>query len=222
VIRGIDMAILYSYKNGVYIKLNDINYEKDEEIPESIYINLTNKCPCDCSFCIRSSDKIKEFDDLWLKIEPTVKEVINEIEKHDLSKYKEVIFCGYGEPLIRLDAILEISNYLKERSNINIRINTNGLGDLINKKEVAPLLSKTIDSVSISLNASNADEYLKITKSKFGIESYEALLKFAASCQKYIKDVRLTVVDIIGESEIKKCREICKKHNLNLKVREFI
>lgn len=216
------MAILYSYKNGAYIKLNDINYEKDEEVPESIYINLTNKCPCACSFCIRSSDKIKEFDDLWLEIEPTVQEIINEIEKHDLSKYEEVIFCGYGEPLTRLDAILEISNYLKERSSINIRINTNGLGDLINKKEVVPLLSKTIDSVSISLNASNAEEYLKITKSKFGIESYEALLKFAASCRKYIKDVRLTVVDIIGEAEIKKCREICEKYDLNLKVREFI
>lgn len=216
------MAILYSYKNGVYIKLNDINYEKDEEIPESIYINLTNKCPCACSFCIRSSDKIKEFDDLWLKVEPTAQDVISEFEKHDLSKYKEVIFCGYGEPLTRLNEILEISNYLKERSNVNIRINTNGLGDLINKKEVAPLLSKNIDSVSISLNASNAEEYLKITKSKFGIESYEALLKFATSCQKYIKDVRLTVVDIIGEAEIKKCREICEKHNLNLKVRKYI
>lgn len=217
------MSILYSYKNGVYIRLNEIDYEKDEEIPESIYVNLTNKCPCACTFCIRRSDKIKEFDDLWLKVEPTVQEVINEIEKHDLSKYKEVIFCGYGEPLTRLEEILEISNYLKrKREDINIRINTNGLGDLINKKEVAPLLSKTIDSVSISLNASNAEEYLKITKSKFGIESYEALLKFAVSCQKYLKDVRLTVVDIIGESEIKKCREICEKHNLNLKVRKFI
>jgi radical SAM enzyme (TIGR04100 family) len=217
------MSILYSYKNGVYIRLNEIDYEKDEEIPESIYVNLTNKCPCACTFCIRSSDKIKEFDDLWLKVEPTVQEVINEIEKHDLSKYKEVIFCGYGEPLTRLEEILEISNYLKgKREDIDIRINTNGLGDLINKKEVAPLLSKTIDSVSISLNASNAEEYLKITKSKFGIESYEALLKFAVSCQKYLKDVRLTVVDIIGESEIKKCREICEKHNLNLKVRKFI
>ena len=217
------MSILYSYKNGVYIRLNDINYEEDEDIPESIYVNLTNNCPCTCTFCIRSSDKIKEFDDLWLKVEPTVQEVINEIEKHDLSKYKEVIFCGYGEPLTRLEEILEISNYLKgKREDIDIRINTNGLGDLINKKEVAPLLSKTIDSVSISLNASNAEEYLKITKSKFGIESYEALLKFAVSCQKYLKDVRLTVVDIIGESEIKKCREICEKHNLNLKVRKFI
>lgn len=217
------MSILYSYKNGVYIRLNDINYEEDEEIPESIYVNLTNNCPCSCSFCIRSSDKIKEFDDLWLKVEPTIQEVINEFEKHNLSKYKEVIFCGYGEPLTRLEAILEISNYLKgKREDINIRINTNGLGDLINKKEVAPLLSKTIDSVSISLNASNAEEYLRITKSKFGMESYEALLKFAVSCQKYLKDVRLTVVDVIGEDEIKKCREICAKNNLNLKVRKFI
>ena len=76
--------------------------------------------------------------------------------------------------------------------------------------------------MSISLNASNAEEYLKITKSKFGIESYEALLKFAVSCQKYLKDVRLTVVDVIGEYEIKKCREICDNKNLKLKVRKFI
>jgi radical SAM enzyme (TIGR04100 family) len=216
------MAILYSYRNGAYIRLDDINYDEDEEIPESMYINLTNRCPCACSFCIRSSDKIKEFDDLWLKVEPTVQEVINEIEKHDLSKYKEVIFCGYGEPLTRLEEVLEISNYLKDRKDINIRINTNGLGDLINKKEVAPLLSNIIDSISISLNASNAEKYLQITKSKFGIESYEALLKFAISCKKYIQDVRLTVVDVIGEEEIKKCRNICEKNNLNLKVRKFI
>lgn len=217
------MAILYSYKNGIYIRLDDINYEKDDEIPESIYVNLTNQCPCACIFCIRSSDEIKGFTDLWLKVDPTVQEVLDEFEKHDLSKYKEVIFCGYGEPLTRLHAILEISEYLKEKKEeLNIRINTNGLGDLINKKEVAPQLAKTIDSVSISLNASNAEEYFKITKSKFGIGSYEALFKFATSCQKYLKDVRLTVVDVIGEEEIEKCREICGKYNLNFKVRKFM
>ncbi|EKQ53813.1 MULTISPECIES: TatD family nuclease-associated radical SAM protein [unclassified Clostridium] len=216
------MAILYSYRDGEYIKLSDINYEEDKEIPESIYINLTNKCPCACSFCIRSSDKIKEFDDLWLKVEPTVQEVINEFEKHDLSKYKEVVFCGYGEPLTRLEEVLEISNYLKERKDIKIRINTNGLGDLINGKEIAPLLAPNIDNVSISLNASNPEEYLKITKSKFGIKSHEALLKFALSCQKHMKNVALTVVDVIGEDEVNKCRELCKKNNLNLKVRKFV
>jgi len=217
------MAILYSYKHGVYIKLSDINYEKDEEIPESIYVNLTNKCPCSCKFCIRSTDKIKEFDDLWLKVEPTVQDVIDEFENHDLSKYKEVIFCGYGEPLTRLVAVLEISNYLKSKQkDIKVRINTNGLGDLINKKEVAPLLAEAIDSVSISLNASNAEDYLDITRSVFGIESYNELLKFAVSCQRYLKDVRLTVVDIIGEGEVQKCREICDKYNLKLKVRELV
>lgn len=216
------MSILYSYKNGVYIKLSDINYKDALEIPESIYVNLTNKCPCACTFCVRSSNEIKDFDDLWLKVEPTVEEVINEFEKHDLSRYKEVIFCGYGEPLTRLETLLEVSNYLKgKREDLNIRINTNGLGDLINAKDVTPLLAKTIDSVSISLNASNAEDYLKITRSQFGIGSYEALLKFAVNCQKYIKDVRLTVVDIIGHAEVKKCREICEKHNLKLKVREF-
>ncbi|MFL0194044.1 TatD family nuclease-associated radical SAM protein [Clostridium sp. WILCCON 0269] len=217
------MSILYSYKNGVHVNLNHANYEEDKAIQENIYVNLTNKCPCACTFCIRNSDKIKEFNNLWLKSEPTVQEVLNEFKKHDLSRCKEVIFCGYGEPLTRLYAVLEVSKYLKrEKEDLNIRINTNGLGDLINKREVAPLLSKTIDSVSISLNASNAEEYLKITKSKFGIKSYESVLKFALGCQKYLKNVRLTVVDVIGEAEIIKCREICEKHNLILKVRKFI
>lgn len=149
--------------------------------------------------------------------------MINAFEKLDLSIYKEVIFCGYGEPLTRLDALLEISRYLKLKHNeLKIRINTNGLGNLINKKDVVPLLTNTIDSISISLNASNPEKYLEITRSIFGIESYNALLDFAVACQKYINDVRLTVVDVIGKEEIEKCRKICEKYNLKLKVRELV
>lgn len=215
------MAILYSYLDGEYISLNNIDY-RNNNIPDKIYVNITNQCPCACTFCVRTNNKIEGFNDLWLKEEPSIEDVINEFEKHDLSKYNEIIFCGYGEPLTRLDAVLGIADYIKKNhENIRIRINTNGLGDLINKKEIAPLLSKDIDSVSISLNASNPKSYLEITKSRFGIYSYSALLDFAKSCKKNNIDVKVTVVDIIGEQEIIKCRDVCDKNGLQLTVREF-
>lgn len=216
------MTILYSYKEGNYINLNDVDYNKPETIPENIYVNITNKCPCRCSFCIREEDSIKEFDELWLKTEPTVKEVIDEFEKVDLSKYSEIIFCGYGEPLTRLNEVINISKYLKSREDsIKIRINTNGLGDLINKTDAAKAIGNYIDSVSISLNASNKEKYLEITKSSFGIDSFEGMIKFAVNCKKYIDDVALSVVDIIGEEEINKCKELCNKYDLKIKIRQF-
>src|SRR5690606_16420620 len=141
---------------------------------EKVYVNLTNKCPCACTFCLRDTKEMVETNSLWLKREPSAQEIIGEFEKYDLDQFNEVIFCGYGEPTIRLYDIIEIAKYLKRRTNIPLRINTNGLADLIHKKDTAPLLEGLIDTVSISLNASNAEEYLRITRNKFGLESFDA------------------------------------------------
>jgi TatD family-associated radical SAM protein len=162
-----------------------------------------------------------EANSLWLKREPSVQEVIEEFEKYDLDKFNEIIFCGFGEPTNRLDDILEIAKYLKGKSNIQTRINTNGLADLIHKKETAPLLKGLIDSVSISLNASNAEEYLRLTRNRFGIESYDAMLKYAVSCKKYVPKVVLSVVDCIGEEEIEACQRVCDSIGIPLRVRPF-
>ena len=152
----------------------------------------------------------------------TIEEVIAEFESIDISLYDEIIFCGFGEPTERLDAIIEISKYIKKRnSNMPTRINTNGLGDLINKKEIAPLLKDLIDTVSISLNAPTAEEFYEITKNKFGIESYEAMKKFAVSCKSYIPNVVFTVVDCIGEDDIKTSQKVCDDLGIKLRVRPF-
>ena len=179
------MVILYTYNNGVYINLKDLDKTKKESSHKNIYVNLTNNCPCSCTFCLRNTKEMAESNSLWLDTEPTVEEIIGEFEKYDLIQFNEIIFCGFGEPLTRLDDVLEVAKYLKNRSTSTpIRINTNGLADLINNKETAPLLKDLINTVSISLNASNAEEYFRLTRNIFGIESYDAMLKFTVNCKR--------------------------------------
>jgi radical SAM enzyme (TIGR04100 family) len=216
------MVILYMYNNGDYINLKDVDITKKELGHENIYVNLTNSCPCSCTFCLRNTKEMAESNSLWLDIEPTVEEIIGEFEKYDLTQFNEVIFCGFGEPLTRLNDLLEVAKYLKNRnSNIPIRINTNGLANLIHKKEIAPLLKGLINTVSISLNASNAEEYFRLTRNKFGIESYDAMLKFAVSCKEYVPNVVMTVVDCIGQEEIEACQVVCDTIGVPLRVRAF-
>lgn len=216
------MVILYTFKDGDYIDLKDIKNNKKEAIRNSIYVNLTSSCPCSCIFCLRNTKELDQSNNLWLDREPTAEEIIEEFQKYDLTEFKEIIFCGFGEPFMRLEDLLKVAKYLKNiNSNIPIRVNTNGLGDLVYGRETAPLLEGLIDTVSISLNASNAEEYLRLTRNKFGLESYDAMLKFAVSCKEYVNKVVMTVVDCIGQQEIDDCKEVCDRLGLTLRVRPF-
>ena len=187
---------------------------------DSLYVNLTNKCPCACVFCIRKeTDHVGNSDSLWLDHEPTVEEVKKEFKNFDLNKYDEIVFCGYGEPLVRINEVVEVAKYIRSISNIKIRVNTNGLSDLIHNKKTAQMLKDNIDAVSISLNAPNKVKYNEVTKPKFGEKSYEALLDFATDCKKYIKEVNFSVVDEINEKEIQESKELAESMNIPLRVR---
>ena len=187
---------------------------------DSLYVNLTNKCPCACVFCIRKeTDHVVNSDSLWLDHEPTVEEVKKEFKNFDLNKYEEIVFCGYGEPLVRINEVVEVAKYIRSISNIKIRVNTNGLSDLIHNKKTAQMLKDNIDAVSISLNAPNKVKYNEVTKPKFGEKSYEALLDFATDCKKYIKEVNFSVVDEINEKEIQESKELAESMNIPLRVR---
>lgn len=189
-------------------------------IGESLYVNITNQCPCRCIFCIRNEkDYIGNSGSLWLEHEPSVEEVKEEFKKLDLNNYKEIVFCGYGEPLVRLSEIIEISDFVKSMSNIKIRINTNGLSDLIHNKDTAVLLKDSVDAVSISLNASNKDRYNEVTRPKFGEKAFDALLKFAKDCKKYIKEVNFSVVDEISEDEIIDSKKLAQDMDIPLRIR---
>ena len=154
------MTITYKAKNG-------------------IYVNMTNRCPCACTFCLRqNAPGVYGSDPLWLEREPTVEEVEASLSKWDLNSMDEVVFCGYGEPAERLKDLLEVAAWLKKNYTVKTRINTNGLADLIWGEPTAPWLEGKIDAVSISLNAIDAEEYLRLTRSKFGIGSYDAMLRY--------------------------------------------
>ena len=189
----------------------------------SAYMNITNKCPCRCVFCIRSNgDGLGSAESLWLKGDPTIEEIKAEIDSFDFSPYSEVVFCGYGEPTEALDNLIETAKYLKEKHSLKIRLNSNGLSDLINGKPTAHLLEGIVDSISISLNAPDAESYQRVARSKFGMEAYPALLKFAEDCKKYIPSVKFTVVDVLSKEEIERCKKIADDMGIPLRIREWI
>ncbi len=198
------MTITYPVKNG-------------------IYVNMTNRCPCACTFCLRNNgDSIYGSDPLWLDREPSVEEICDSIDSWDLTKYNEIVFCGYGEPTERLDDLLKVAAHVKSESDIKIRINTNGLSDLIWKERTAPKLSGLIDTVSVSLNTDNKEDYFKTVRPKFGIDSYDAMLQFTKDCVKYVPNVIMTVVDVVtSPEEQERCREICESIGAKLRVRPF-
>lgn len=191
-------------------------------VGNNLYVNITNKCPCSCTFCIRQNgDGAYGSDSLWLEHEPTADEVIEAFEKADYKKYNEIIYCGFGEPTQRLDCLKETAAYIKKNSDKKIRLNTNGLSDLIHGKSTAYELEGLVDTVSISLNAGTKEEYLKVTRPKFGQESYEAMQKFASDCKNYVPNVVFTVVDVISEKEIAAAQEIADRLGITLRVRKY-
>lgn len=188
-----------------------------------VYFNLTNKCPCNCTFCIRKNgDSVGEADNLWFKKEPTEAEILEALNGFDFGGYKEAVFCGYGEPTMALDRLLMVSRFMREHYDIKLRLNTNGLSDLIHGRSTAEEICGAVDSISISLNMPDAKSYNETVRPVYGEKAFDAMLKFAGDCRKYMEDVRFTVVDIIGEENVEKCRALAEKTGIPLRVREYI
>ena len=186
-----------------------------------LYINMTNRCSNACDFCVRShGDTV--YGNLWLDREPTVDEVKESIFSRNLAEFSEIVFCGYGEPTERLEDILEICREIRKRSDIQIRINTNGHASLIAGCDVTPRLEGLVDTVSISLNASNAAEYQRQCLCRYGEQGFDAMLDFACRAKKYVPNVVLSIVDILPAAEQEACKELCARLGLNLRIREMI
>lgn len=191
------------------------------ELWEKLYLNITNKCPCACTFCLRQNDDgAYGSDPLWLEHQPTLDEVLDNLRARDLASYKEIIFCGYGEPTSELDILLETAKYIRGVCDVPIRLNTNGLANLIHGERVEARFEGLIDTVSISLNASDAQSYMEITRPKWkDIDCFGEMLGFAERIKQYVPNVILTVVDVIGEEEIAKSQAIADSIGVTLRVR---
>ena len=191
-------------------------------LEDSLYINLTNRCTNQCTFCVRDKDCGIGDVNLWLDREPTLDEVLEDIKKFNPKKYKEVVFCGYGEPTLRLDVILEAAKFIKENYNSPIRINTNGHANMVYKRDVTKDFCGLIDVVSISLNAKNAKEYNEICKCAYGEAGFDAMLDFAKCATKYVSEVVLSIVDVLPKEDIEECKKIAEKAGAKLRVRSLI
>ena len=194
-------------------------------VKSGLYVNLTNRCPCACEFCLRNNAPgVFGSDSLWLEREPTVDEIIASIESRNLDDFTELVFCGYGEPTERLDDLLSVAGHLKSvRPQMLVRVNTNGLSDLIHGEPTAAKFKGLVDTVSISLNTPDPEEYLKVCRPKFGLESWQSMLDFAKSCRDYVPNVVMTIVDApVTTPEVQeRCKAITDSLGVRLRIRPY-
>ena len=194
------------------------------KVDSGLYVNVTNKCSNNCTFCIRNNgDGAYGSDSLWLTREPTVDEICESIFENYSEDTVELVFCGYGEPSYRLDDIVEVVKRVRERyPHLPVRINTNGQSDLINGRSTAECFS-VFDTVSISLNTPDADKYETLCIPRFGKEAFFAMLSFAKEVKKYSPNVLLSVVrETLTEDELCHCKRIADECGVTLKVRTYI
>jgi len=189
----------------------------------SIYLNITNKCPNRCYFCFRRfKNGIKEFK-LKLEKVPTIEEVIEELQKVlNKNKWDEIVFCGFGEPLERLDVVLEVTHWVKKQSRALVRVDTNGQGYLLNngRDVVRELKDAGVDKVSISLNAHNKETYNEICKPTFE-NAYENVLDFIKRAKEVGLETEATAVTV-SEIEVSRVKEVAEKMGVKFLSREYI
>ena len=195
------------------------------KVKNGLYLNITNRCPCNCVFCLRNNaDGVYGSGSLWLDHEPDIDEILGALGEYDLNGFSEIVFCGYGEPTERLDTVIAVAKHIKSTSpSIPIRLNTNGLSDLINKEPTAHLLKGAIDSVSISLNTPDAEEYENLCRPAFGPGSWQSMIDFARSCTSYVPNVILSIVGepVTSIQKQAKCRKLAEKIGAKLRVRPY-
>lgn len=192
-------------------------------LENKIYINLTNRCTNDCIFCLRKDKDDVCGQELWLDSEDfTPEDVIAQLKNFEISK--EVVFCGYGEPLLKLEILKQVAKYLKDNyPDIKIRINTNGHANFIYKKNIVPELVGLVDEISVSLNASNSEEYDELSQPKFE-NAYDEVKKFIKCCSEAGIKTDASIVDGYKgrRLDVDKCKKIANELGAELRVREWI
>ena len=194
----------------------------------NLYLNVTNQCPCACVFCIRKNDDgAYGSDPLWLKHEPSMQEMLDALAERDLTSYPEIVFCGYGEPTMRLDFICELSAQIRKLCPTAVlRINTNGLTELYSPDadgNAAKRVAQAFDKISISLNGGDPAVYNRVTRPK-GLpdNAFDTMFSFAKTCKAEGAEVVFTVVDVITPEEIAAAQAKADELGITLHVREYI
>ena len=188
---------------------------------DSVYANITNKCNCRCTFCIRFlKDGIGNADTLWHQQNPSKEDVLKTIREYDFTGYNELVFCGYGEPTCALDILLAAAKVAKEEKGLKVRLNTNGLGNEENGRNIVPELASVVDSISISLNAPDSAAYEKVTRPQVE-NAFDKMVDFARKAKDSIGQVKWSIVDVLPKEDIEKCRRLSEETGIDLRIRHF-
>jgi TatD DNase family protein len=214
-----DVARITTVNCEKLFRLPDQNHSETiaYKIRNSLYLNITNRCSNSCTFCAKFDDFTVKGHHLQLKHEPSTQEVIAAIgERND---FDEVVFCGYGEPLIRLDLIREVAAELKKRGH-RIRINTDGQANLVHGRNILPELGGIIDTVSVSLNSADPAQYQQLCRSPFKEAGFKGVCDFLRSAPAYIPNVIATAVTL-PEVDIEAVKRLATELGVSFREREY-
>ena len=197
------------------------------KLGSKVYLNITNICPCSCVFCLRETQSgVGDAASLWLEREPSIDEIKSTLDAYPFEGINEIVFCGYGEPMERADVVLEVSRYIKlelfaqkNKPAPPVRINTNGLAYLMSPGFDVSRLA-VVDTVSISLNADDSAEYMRVARPRFGVQSYDALLNFAKESSAYT-NVVFTVVEGMSQERLENCMRIADDLGVSFRLRPY-
>jgi len=186
-------------------------------IRDALYLNITNRCSNRCTFCLRYSSPFVKGHFLKLDHEPALDEIMQAIENP--APFREVVFCGYGEPTMRLDALKQVAAYLKQKG-ARVRLDTNGQGSLINRRNILPELEGLVDELSISLNTASPAQYNSMCRPSLGKEAYPAVIEFTKQAGATMGAVTLTAIDMPG-IDLEACRKLADELGAGFRIRPF-
>ncbi|MED5579230.1 MAG: TatD family hydrolase [Nitrospinota bacterium] len=224
-LHGVSMEELGKITNANNFRLFGIgqNLKKGVftyEHKQNLYLNITNQCSNSCFFCGLIGDGLFKGSNLILHREPSVSDVIEEID--DPSSYQEVVFSGFGEPTLRLEVMLEIAKLLKKKGTKKLRLVTNGLGSITNGKDVLPELSEYFDAISVSLQAGSSESYEKICQTKDIKDPFVEVKNFIIKARTFFQDIEVTAVNLTGVTDINDCMKIANELKVSFRSQEFV
>ncbi len=188
------------------------------KIRNTLYLNITNRCSNDCTFCIKFNTRTFDENDLFLDAEPSVNEIMTAIAA--FNEFDEVVFCGYGESLIRLDIVKEVAEAIKQYYSVPVRINTDGQANLVHGRNIIPELTGVVDCLSVSLNAPDAETYMRLCHSPFGAAGFTAVCDFIRLAAAEIPEVIASVVRV-PSLDVDACKALALSLGASFRVRSY-
>jgi len=187
-------------------------------IRNSLYLNITNRCSNDCSFCIKYNSRTFDENDLFLDTEPSFDDIMAAIAM--FSDFDEVVFCGYGESLIRLAIVKQVAEAVKEKYCTRVRINTDGQANLVHGRNIIPELAGSVDCLSVSLNAPDAETYMRLCHSPFGAAGFSGVCEFIRLAAAEIPEVIASVV-LVPSLDVEACKALALSLGASFRKRSY-